>query len=265
MSTRPGTHFEHDRGGLRSRLRNAAEEKTVLINERDGPPVFPPVCPKCGQMARTLLPVQKTFSYSSESHGAVRPVHEYRVPFCESCARQHASEQQPLGPWVPLLRVLKGDGSNIGGLFVFGVGLFFLSEALRTVSLALLVFSALPLLVGGWLVRATWNKNRYLAVSPPTSISSTVDFSPNRAQAHESPWRAFSFQNDSYASRFREANANRLWDMNGAEARAARERRRRSHDRSTWIVGVIFGAAFLWWLWDEMISPHWAVIRQYLL
>lgn len=264
MSARLDTSFEHDRKGLRHRLRDAPDDTTVLIAERAGPPAFPPVCPKCGQTAQTVVPVRKAFGYSSEDQGTIRSVDEYRVLFCDGCARQHASEQKPLSPWVPVLRILKGDGSNIGGLFICGVGLFFLSEAVKTLSPILLAFSALPWLVGGWLVRATWTRNRYLTVSPPTSISSTVDFSPDLAQAHESPWRAFYFQSPPYASRFREANAARLWDIYGAEARAAREKRRSSSRRTMWVVGLIFGAAFVWWFWDEVLSPHWVVIRQWL-
>ena len=106
-------------------------------------------------------------------------------------------------------------------------------------------------------MRSTWEGTRYLAVAQ-TSVTSAVSFTDWLEEDYEPRWRAFWFKNSEYAARFRNANASQLWDFRSAGALAAKQKRAR---RSRWqkrlmpFAGVAIVLSFLWWFYEEAISP----------
>jgi hypothetical protein len=238
--------------------------QSVSVREDRGPIVFPDCCPVCLQVANIGVLVEKTFARveDSESGGTSTLVGGFLVPFCEGCVRRHAAEDKPLSPWLPVRRVLSG-GTGLGGLFVFGIGLFFLKEAILRTGIVLFVVAAFVLLMGSYLVVSEYRSNRHLAVRPRTSVTRTVEFSDVQAQDYEPPWRTFQFENAEYGRRFAEWNAARLWNPAGVEARAASEKRRRAERRNVAIAIAVFVPVVAYWLWDDVLRPYAEVVRPY--
>jgi hypothetical protein len=255
------THYQRkwrDRAAARE-----PEAGIVLVSGTEAP-AFPDVCPVCLAPARLSIPVERTVTLivsDGEDNTTIHPVESFQVPFCAACVQRHRAEMAPPDPWLPLWRATKGGGEGVGGLIVCGVGFFFFYEGLTKLSWIPIVFSFLPFLVGGFLVRQTWAKNRYLAVPGPTKVSSALDFTVDLSEAFEPAWRAFVFQNVEYAERFREANAHRLWNPRGAQAQQARKERQWRHKRMSYLGMLAFAAMMLWYFYDTYIGPlvQWLV------
>jgi hypothetical protein len=247
MARRTITDFEDYRRQMRQRAR-AGESRMVLLKDASSPPRFPDLCPSCGGKANAPVLVQKVFHFASDD-GEDAPTVQYLRPlFCAGCASRHHQEQRPVPSWTPLLRLVKGGGTGIAGLIVFGIGLYFVSEAISSFSLLLAGFALLPLAVGWILFMVNWRDTRHLAVSEATSVSKSVDFTPSLEESYEPSWRAFFFQREDYAARFRELNGDRLWDPGGQEARKAAKRRARTGDLK--IAAVVAGVILiLIWLY----------------
>jgi hypothetical protein len=233
----------------------AGEQATVPI-EGTPPPRFPDTCPACLAHADSWLLIERTQALEvsdGESHSTDRSVVGHRVAFCRACVARHREESPPANPWTPLKRLL-GGGEGIAGAFIVGIGLFFVLEALKDLSLLLLLFSLLPLTVGGLLMRQTWRANHHLSVTPETSVIDSVSWTALLSLDYEPAWRAFRFRHAAYAERFRAANAERLWNPRGAEALTAKRRRARREHWMKVLGPVVIGALVLWWLF-EIVAP----------
>jgi len=103
------------------------------------------------------------------------------------------------------------------------------------------------------MMRSQWNQNRYAMVPGETSVSLSVESTPGLALDGEPNWQAYRFRLPVYAAKFRQMNEPGLWGPHGAEAQAAREKRRDSSRRTNWIIGIIVVATLLWGLWDEYL------------
>jgi hypothetical protein len=153
------------------------------------------------------------------------------------------------------------SGRGIAGVVVLGIGIWVASRMLQRPPerLAEVLFAAiLPVaacLVGATLWLSAWSAARYLSVPEPTSVTGAMDFSDILAEKFEPAWRTFRFRNADYAERFREANADRLWNPAGAAAQAAKRKRVRSENRWGLAAGVAIVLLVLWWLYDTLIKP----------
>ena len=240
--------------------------EAVLVTERKGPPAFAPICPNCSNPADRSILVQKVFERTiddGDTTKVVRPVSEYRVPFCSACAQRHTDETKPITIDLYARRLLFSDGTVLGALIVCGIAVAFMMDALRTFRLGPLVFSLLPWTVGGYLLRGVWNQNAYMTVRQPTSVSSAVNFSDDLSAAYEPPWRAFMFRNMHYAALFRQTNSDRLWDPGSEEARVAHQKRLRSDRRVKWVIGTVLATVGLYAFWDEILRPIWPSVQSW--
>lgn len=218
---------------------------------------FPPQCPACGGEGAVTVPIVKAFPPRTEDEEEREGVVSFNISFCESCALRHAKEQRRPGIIDHLRRLCSNPGNALGATIVGVIGLFFIREALAKLSLALFVFSLLPIGIALWLLRLNWNLQPSKFLPPPTSVTASVDFGEYASKEFEPLWLQFSFQSDGYARAFRELNAARLWDPGGGVAMAARQKRAWKEKRNQWAYWIFAGFVLLLslvsWLmgWDS--------------
>lgn len=230
-------------------------DQPVLV--KLGSVAFPPVCPACGRAGHVPLEVRKVFFYQEDEAPETQAVVSYTPLFCRECAAQHGRElwHPGLGDYVK--RFFASGGEMLGGLIAFGVGLFFLKEAVFKLSLALLVFSCLPLGIGAWVLIRGWRRTAHQFIPKPTPVSSAFDFSDDASSEHEPAWARFSIRDSACRRAFIELNRAQLWDPGGAEATVARQKRAWSNRKREWMVrlgvaGLIVLAIASWWFgWDD--------------
>jgi hypothetical protein len=177
------------------------------------------------------------------------------IPFCNACLHRHHSEQRDPSVWTPLVRILS-EAEGFAGLVVIVIAGLFLAAALQRLSITPLVLASLPLTIGGWLLRSTWNKSWHMSIPKPTSVDLAVDFTPVIALPFEPPWRAFQFRSQSYADLFRHANLRQLWSQSGVEAQSAAANRQRESSRTNLVVGAVVAALVLWSFWGESLFQY---------
>lgn len=245
---------------LRRAVLAAAQNPTLVLTELQAVGVhFPPVCPNCGQPATTPLRIERAFlihvpSDDDTPNDTLQSIDRFDIPFCDACVHQHLAQRVSPSPWTPLKRVLSG-ANGFAGLFVMGIALLFLRAALERLSWVPLALAALPLAIGFWLIRTTWNKSRHLSVAQPTDVDLAVDFTPPLALEFEPSWRAFLFRSPLYAQMFSRQNLNTLWNPNSMEAQTAAVQRRQRSSKSNWIVGIVLAIGLLWAIWDDFLAP----------
>lgn len=203
------------------------------------------------------MAVRKVFFYQGDDEPATPVVVTHTPLFCQGCAAQHERELWRPGLADYVKRFFASGGEVIGGIIAFGVGLFFLKEAVFKLSLALLVFSCLPLGIGAWLLIHNWRRTAHQFISKPTSVSSAVDFSDDDSSEHEPAWARFSIRDSACRRAFVELNRAQLWDPGGAEATVARQKRAWSNRKREWMVRLGIAALIIlaiagWWFgWDD--------------
>jgi hypothetical protein len=252
-----GTTLEYLRKAV---LEAPPEANLILLRLQDGTLRFPPVCPNCGQPAASALRIQRAFLFHVQSgddtpNETVPSIDAFEVPFCDACLHRQRSEQSAPGFWTPLLRILSG-AEGLAGLVVMAIAFMFLASALKRLSVFPLVLASLPLMVGFWLLRSTWNKSRHMSLPKPATVDLAVDFTPSLAFPFEPVWRAFQFRSQPYADLFRQANQPHLWSQHSLEAQSAAAQRQRDSSRTNLIVGTIVVAFLLWSLWREGLSQY---------
>jgi hypothetical protein len=249
--------LESYRRQWRSRLTAGDVDPGIVAVSDEAPPRFPDVCPACLAPATERLRVERAFALNGgdDDDSTSRVVVSHRIPFCHACAARHRAERAAPDPWLPVKRVLKGNGSGIAGMIVASIGVYFLYRALVELSWVPALIALLPLSVGGVLLRQTWKANHYLAVAAPTSITASVDWTADLTHAFEPPWRAFRFTSTGYAEHFRAINAARLWNPRGPEAGQARRKRERRDRRHAALGTALVIALLIWWLYDEVVRP----------
>jgi hypothetical protein len=236
----------------------APEANIVLLRSQDGTVRFPPVCPSCGEPAASTLQIQRAFLFHVQS-GDDTPNHQVAsidvvgVPFCNDCLNRQLSLRRVPSPWTPVGRIFS-EAEGFAGLVVITVAGLFVASALTNLKATPLVLSILPLIVGCWLLRSTWNKSRHMSLPAPTQVDLAVDFTPFIALPHEPAWRAFQFRSQTYADLFREANLPYLWNQHNPMAKSAAAKRDRDSSRTNLFVGTIVVAVLLWSLWREHLS-----------
>jgi len=234
----------------------AAQPEIVCIDHSKGSLHFLEACPACdGRAARTMrLEQMASVEYSSgDGYETEHEISAFNVPFCESCIARHRTELPKPDATLWLRRMFSGNGAGeaFGGAVVLLVALFFFKEALLKLSLSPLLIGCFPLLTGSYLIGRNWHRNRYMAVPPPTSVSSAVEFTPILAADFEPPWQAFRFRNAAYAEAFRQVNNAALWDPRGEHAQEAKAKRKARNRRNAWIIGIVIAAVCAWGIWDE--------------
>jgi hypothetical protein len=160
-----------------------------------------------------------------------------------------------------LKRALQSDdGMSWGSLAICATGLFMTVMALKSMSLAGLVFSLLPWTVGSLLFVGTWRSNQYLTVRPATSVTGAIDLSGDLSMPFEPAWCRFRFRDESYAMHFRRVNASRLWDPQGTAAKKGGQRRQRWEAVAMVLVSAFLALLAVWWLYDVLLKPAWDMV-----
>lgn len=93
------------------------------------------------------------------------------------------------------------DANGFASLVVMATAGLLLRSAVTRLSLFPLLLAAMPLSVGFWLLRSTWQRSRHMSVPKPTGVDLAVDFTPSISLPFEPHWRAFHFRSRHYASR----------------------------------------------------------------
>ncbi len=219
--------------------------------------VFPAVCANCVRPASVRLRIQKVFVVDDEDGDDVprRIIESFAPYFCQECVAACQKELKP-EPWLPLKRILHGwvlwfpiAGSFVGGSWVLGQ-LF--PPPLRAGLVAFFWGTTL------WCCYWLWRQSRHLAVRPPISITSAIDFSCDQSELFEPQWRKFTFRNTDYAEHFRHANQKRLWSRRHPAAR-------RAFVLEYWALRIFVAAlavASVFWAADELNIPLWDYIAR---
>ena len=258
-----GTSLEELRQAI---FEAAPEANIVLLRSQDGTLQFPPVCPNCSRPAASTLQIQRAFLFHIQSGGdtpndRVASIDVVGVPFCKACLHRQLSERSVPSPWTPVRRLFS-EAEGFAGLFVIAIACLFLASALKHFDVAPLVLAILPLSVGFWLLRSTWNRSRHMSSPTPTNVDLAVDFTRSMALPYEPAWRAFQFRSQAYATLFREANLPYLWNQHNVMAKTAAAKRERDSSRTNLVVGVIVVVILLWFLWRDTLSQY---VTPYLL
>ena len=217
---------------------------------------FPRRCPACGGAGEVRLARAKVF-HDRDGDGDGSPSVETYTPwFCGDCAALHQRELWRPGP-ADYFKRFFASGEVLGALVAGVVGLFFFKEAVVKLSLILFFFSLWPLGVAWFLISRNWKRQAYRFAAPPTSITSSVDFSDDQSAEFEPAWASFEFRDAAYAAAFRELNRERVWSPASAEAVAARQKRAWANRKRQWLYGAILGVFILlaiaaWWMdWGD--------------
>jgi hypothetical protein len=218
-------------------------EDSVAVTGWNWQIAFPPICPKCGQAASTQLKVEKVFEDADDSSKSPH-VESFRVPFCAKCAREHYAEMSAVPTSAYWKRFFTALPFLLPGGIAFVLGLNFsrggLRDFLQGDFIGLILLGGVGLFCLGmsaWFLFTAWSNTRHLTARPPTSITEAVDFTENRASLFDPVWREFTFFYPTYASRFAEVNAQRLWSPDHPRARLGSTLR--------WIVIIAVGLFLL--------------------
>lgn len=226
--------------GVRSAVLAAGPEANlVMLRYDDGKLSFPPICPNCGSAANSKLRIERPFLiyvYNSGDSGnyTESTIQVMDVPFCGTCIRRQSAERVMPGPWTFVKRIFS-ESQGFAGLVAIAISGLFFSDAVTRFRLAPLIMGSVPLMIGIWLIRPVWKKSYHMSLPRPTNVDLAIDFTPYLGLAHELGWRAFQLRSAKYAEQFRVANAERVWNPQGAEAKSAatlRPRRRRNRTGS---------------------------------
>jgi hypothetical protein len=198
--------------------------------------------------------IEKVFAKRG-SDGARQVIDSFAPYFCDECVATCAKERTS-DPWLPIRRILHGWvlwfpilGSFIAGAWVLG------QSFPGQVQLGLVAFFWG---ITAWCCYSIWRQTRHLAVQPPNSVTSAVDFTRNQSDWFEPPWRKFTFRNPEYAEHFRNTNRSRLWSSRHPSANRAAMLRYFSF----WILAAAFGVAAVFAVAGEFDIPLWQYIRR---
>lgn len=236
---------------------DSPEDYTVV--PLSGKPVFPRLCANCCAPAAERLTIARVF-HTADSRGLV----SFQPYFCSQCAAAHRRERKP-DPTLFFRRLLHGWALWIpmaGSFWVFSVALPYALQAVAERDPKGIVLSGgialLFILITFTCAIGIWYGSNHLAVKPPTSITSAVDFTSDQSQTFEPTWRRFTLRNEAYARHFREANRERLWSRSRPEAGRAMVLRHYGKYVMYALIGVV--AAFA--IADEFGVSLWDVLRN---
>lgn len=220
---------------------------TVNIRGKPGKVEFPKICVRCCSPAAQSILIERAFGNDESGFHVVR----LNPFFCPACIAEHLREARPVPFGRRIFAALKTNMTlAMAGPLLFGVYLVF--DGLRKTSLIPIVIGLVFCLIGLGCFLAAMNRTAYLAVTPPTSVTATIQFTDDMSSAFEPAWRQFVFRNPDYGAAFTDFNRARIWDKHGTEALRAASRR---FDLK--IVGYLaFGALVLYWIYDDFLRPY---------
>ncbi len=222
---------------------------------------FPDLCVKCGTPANRTLAINKLFYCDNGDNPGYFYASGVAAPACPACIRAHESEQRPIAPEMRSKLLRKWALESLPFVFPLGVNLWFLTifvpkllEAVREGTdpaemaiwggvsalfglLALMFWRMImqkgrPLILAPADTYARWVRvekgplgSRLVAVTDPTPVMRSVDFTADISEMFEPERHRFSFRNFEVADRFAELNADREWDPASTRAQLARRGR----------------------------------------
>lgn len=191
---------------------------------------FPPVCAACAAPSDGKLRVERSFARAGRPtlrvrNPVVHAVAGFDVPFCATCRAAHTAAVEPPSSDVAGERLVEAFFHGRAGVIAAAALLIFgfitlaglVAGELRVVPLIATFFFLITMLVFGY---RGWARTHYLTISPPTAITSAVDFSDNLAPPFEAPRRRFRLRHPEVARRFAAANSARVWQPNQLTGRA---------------------------------------------
>ncbi|MFN7937837.1 MAG: hypothetical protein U0R19_31195 [Bryobacteraceae bacterium] len=236
---------------------DAPQDNTVV--PLSGKPVFPRLCANCCAPATERLTIARIF-HSADSR---QPVY-FQPYFCPQCIAAHRAEIKP-DPTLFFRRLLHGWTLWIpmaGSFWVCFIALPYALEALAARDPKGIVLSGgiatLFALITMTCAAGIWYGSNHLAVKPPTSITSAVDFTSDQSQTFEPTWRRFTLRNQVYAQHFRDANRERLWSRSRPEAGRAMVLRH----YGKYVMYALIAVFAVYAIADEFGVSLWEVLRN---
>jgi hypothetical protein len=222
-----------------------SEALSVAVLDTNHPPHFPAECPHCGREANAAVRMTKIFARRI-ARGVVWIHYSVDARACQDCVNGHKRDVGPNSALVAeakrrqamQLGPIVGTGGAITacGLFLAGIGAEGSSRQSTTLSPAMMATIGLGaagigvgMVAGGWVAKRTvivpaeWPDAQYateipnlvgsrvLIAAPPSAHARSLDFSDDRSDADERPWRTYSFTRQSYAREFARLNTRHVY------------------------------------------------------
>lgn len=219
---------------------------------------FPKLCPNCGGTAVDKLLIERAFLHQGENNDSWQVLRAAPL-FCPNCIAQHWREAKPLSALRRLGLALRTEltiamiGPLLFGGFLCLRGLEDYAKHGDLVRAAVLVgIGGVMVLIGVGCLVGAYSNTEHKAITPPTSITSSVDFTSDQSGTFEPEWHRFTFRSAQYGEAFAGLNQQRIWDRHGEEARRAVSR---SFNFKI-VAYIVFAAVVLYSLYDEFIRPY---------
>ena len=240
----------------RPRTRRMGEPFRINIQGAPGNITFPKVCPNCAGTAVEKLKIERAFCLEGEDTNSWLVLRATPL-FCPACIAQHWLEAKPVSAPGRLALALETEMTiAMLGPFLFG-GFLVLrgledyarhGDAVRSGVLigagSVFLLIALGCLMGGF------SKTAHKAITPPTSITSAVDFTSDQSSVFEPAWHKYTFRNTAYGEAFAAVNHNRLCDGRGEAARRAANWRFNFQI----LAHIAVAAAVVYYIYDEFAA-----------
>jgi len=204
------------------------------------------MCANCGNATSESLPVAKVFRRVDESGKSASDrfaIARASVPFCPPCTARHQHEVRVTTPAQRFGMLWRGRNSR-SGLGLGGIALLIVFMATRSVSGSWLMWGIAAFFAGlsALCIWAGYYETEYLAIPPPTSVTSAFDLTDNRAGLLEREHRTLFLRNPLFAEAFRARNTAQVWNPDDAAKRRAAKTR-------NLLVNVLAAAVALWLVW----------------
>lgn len=198
--------------------------------------------------------VETSFRRSDSDSPDYYLIGRMNAPFCPACLSRHYTERPPIR-FVDRVLMMFRVSEVFSGIMPAATALFILYIALprflRFDLISMAVFGALSaffFFVAYWGFKDAWEKSERFAVRPPSSVTSSIQFSDDLSQMFESPRHIYTMRNLVFAEAFVELNRQRMWRPDGKPARVARRKRTLAY----FVFGVLAAAAVVYGILDDM-------------
>lgn len=205
---------------------------------------FPDLCIHCAAQPSGAIAIERVRGIRQENSLAAYAVESVTVQICPSCVAVHQREVRkfsllekvicPLRTWsvIPFLC------SSFVGIYLLHRGGFDLIN---------LAFAGAFLAIAAFCYWVGWRGGRYRLVPPPTSITSSIDFSEQKGGLFEKKRRQFTFANHQYATMFLQMN--QRWHYNPSSPENVANRMFRRY--VAWIFFALLIATGLYLAWRD--------------
>lgn len=229
--------------------------QTVELKGPLGSSRMPALCVSCAAPYGGFAVVESVFTRTHSDSPNTYVVGRLSVPLCVACLGRHNAERPPIDAVKRVLlmfrtpEVFAGIAPGAASLFVLWIAI---PRFLRFDLISMGFFSALSGffgLIAFFGFRAAWQDSERYAVQPPSSVSSAIRFSDDRADLFEPEHHTYILSNPQFAAAFIELNKALIWRPDGRQANVARQKRNLSYI----VFGIVVACVVIYSLLDEFV------------